>query len=876
MPESQPITLDAAGRAALCVLCQHFEEPAWLVEPPSQEIARSPSAPQSPPWGLPQWQEALALARVKGRLEASLPMLAGSSLVGFGVEWLSLGCWLVKLLPQSFESEIARNRHLLQAVIDAQGNAVFIKDRFGRYLVVSQHFAQLMDLQPAAVVGSTDYELLPHKRAVLYANQDALVLRSRRPMAFEDETEGAGGRRYYRVLKSPYFDSSGQLQGVVGQSLDITELRTQAQELRRRVEILRESQKLAHLADWSLELPGLALRLSPDSRQQFGLTPEQEARWAVFQGMVPPEDRLKLLRALHSSIMAGKPFELIHRVRLPDGTRRTVQTRAKPEIDTQDGRPKVVRIVGISMDVTDLAERERETRETLNRLDAIFQHAPIGIAAAFAKGTVFDSNRAFKQLLPEALRSAAQMSEFTLLDRYPHLKPDEEVIAMDPGRGYILEAYYPSRRNGDTWLQYYVQRIKDPASFLPYLIIMVRDVTEARRTNRELVQAKERAEAASQAKSQFLAHLSHDIRNPLNGIAGCLNLLERLDLTAQQQQYTSLIRLSYRKLAAIIQNILDYSRMEANRYALAEEPFDLRTVFEESIRVHEYLAREKQQQFQADLAPDGPWPRVLGDAPALARIVDNLLGNAVKFTPEGGRIHFGAELQPLTGNRHSLQLVVADTGRGIAPDHVGVIFEPFYQVDASTTKDLQGTGLGLSIVKHYVERLHGKVEVESAPDEGSTFTVSLELPLAPDAPFELDAEDYRLLVALRAGRRVLVAEDDEINAQYLHELLASLGLEVTVAYNGQQALQQLRNKAYDLLITDGAMPKLDGYALIRILRGEEGLPWQLPVLAITGYAQPADRNAFLEAGANDYLTKPIDEKQLLHKLHDLLPGPMGK
>jgi PAS domain S-box-containing protein len=876
MSQSKPSPLDASGRAALFLLCQHFEEPVWLLEPPAKELARSPSAQQSPPWELPQWQEALALAQVKGRLEASLPVTEGSSLVKYRIEWLSLGCWVVKLLPQSFESEIARNHHLLQAVIDTQGNATFIKDKYGRYLLVSRHFAQLMGLEPEVVVGSTDYELLPHKRAVFYANQDALVLRSRRPMAFEDETEGAGGHRYYRVLKSPYFDSSGQLQGVVGQSQDITELRTQAQELRRRVDILRESQKLAHLADWSLELPELVLRLSPDSRQQLGLTPEQEARWAVFQGIVPAEDRPKLLRALRKCMLTGEAFELIHRVRLPDGTRRTVQTRAKPEIDTLDGRPRVVRIVGISMDVTDLAERERETRETLNRLDAIFQHAPIGIAAAFANGTIFDSNRAFKQLLPEALLSSAQMSEFTLLDRYPHLKPDEEVIAIDPGRGYILEVYYPDRRNGDVWLQYYVQRIKDPASFLPYLIIMVRDVTETRRTNRELIQAKERAEAASQAKSQFLALLSHDIRNPLNGIAGCLNLLERLDLTAQQQQYTSLIRLSYRKLAAIIQNILDYSRMEADRYTLAEEPFDLRAVLEESIRVHEYLAREKQQSFHADLAPDGPWPQVLGDAPALGRIVDNLLGNAVKFTPEYGRIGLEAKLQRIGDDRLLLRLVVADSGRGIAPEHLAMIFEPFFQVDTSTTKDAQGTGLGLSIVKHYIERLHGKLQVESSLNEGSTFTVTLELALAPDAPFELDTEDYRQLVALRAGRRVLVAEDDEINAQYLHELLSGLGLRVSVAYNGQQALQQLRKKAYDLLITDGAMPKLDGFTLIRTLRGGEDLPSQLPVLAITGYAQPADQNAFLEAGANDYLTKPIDEKQLLRKIHDLLPGPTGK
>lgn len=866
-------SLDAGSRAALVALCQRLNEPVWLLEAPAAELARSRSASDSPPWELPQWQEALALARARGCLKASLPRSAAGSMAGFTVEWLEAGCWLVKLQSESIESEIARNRYLLQAVIDVQHNASFIKDKYGRYLLVSRHFAQLMGLEPEAVMGQTDYELIPRKRAVFYANQDALVMRSRRPMIFEDETETEGKRHYFRVFKSPFFDEQGQLQGVIGQSLDVTELRNQAMELRRRVEILRESQELAHLVDWTLELPTMELRLSNESRMQLGLTTEQEARWATFDRLIPPEDRYKLLRALRTSIVEGEPFELVHRVRLPDGTRHTVQTRAKPEIGTRDDRPQVVRLLGISMDVTELAERERQTRETLNRLDFIFQHAPIGIAVAFANGTVFDSNRAFKQMMPQALLASAQPTEFTLLNRYPHLLPDEEVIALHPGRGYILEKHYIREPASESWLQYYVERIKEPASFLPYLIIMVRDVTEARRSSRELIQAKERAEAASQAKSQFLAHLSHDVRNPLNGIAGCLELLERTELNAQQQHYTELIRLSYRKLAAIIQNILEYSRMEANRHTLAEEPFDLRSLLEESIRMHDYLAHQKGLKLEAVLAPAGAWPLMVGDASALNRIVDNLLGNAVKFTPAGGKIRLDAELKPVDEGQTLFRMEIVDTGRGIAPEHLEAIFEPFFQVDTSTTKDVQGTGLGLSIVKHYIDRLEGQLDVRSVLGQGSVFTVTLSLPIIKEESFELTPEDYRQLVALRAGQRVLVAEDDEINARYLYDLLTGLGLVVRLAYNGEQALQQLQKHSFHLLITDGAMPRLDGYTLIRQLRTSETAGRHLPVLAVTGYAQPADMIAFLEAGADDYLTKPIEEARLMRKLHELLPDP---
>ena len=410
---------------------------------------------------------------------------------------------------------------------------------------------------------------------------------------------------------------------------------------------------------------------------------------------------------------------------------------------------------------------------------------------------------------------------------------------------------------------------------VPCAVGLFRDVTERAQTLACLRQARDVAESANRSKSEFLANMSHEIRTPLNGVTGMLQLLEETSPTEEQREYISLALTSTVRLARLLTDILDLSRIEAGKLAMESRPFSLEEVRQSTLSLLSMAAREKGLSLEFHLDARLP-EKVMGDQARLQQIVFNLVGNGIKFT-DGGGVRINASPLPGRGEAEIRVLfTVEDSGIGISDGLLKKIFHPFEQGEASYVRRFQGAGLGLSIVRRLVQLLGGTLAVENRPD-GTTFYLSLPFGL-PDEKASAERHQAGQQQAPMAGRRVLVVEDDEISSQTVTFMLERCGHRVAAASNGQEALARLREERFDVVIMDIQMPVMDGVEATRRIRSDVSFTegGRIPIIAMTAYAMAGDREKFLAAGMDGYVPKPVNMDALRETLERVLENAEGR
>ncbi|WP_353473584.1 PAS-domain containing protein [Salipiger sp. H15] len=386
------------------------------------------------------------------------------------------------------------------------------------------------------------------------------------------------------------------------------------------------------------------------------------------------------------------------------------------------------------------------------------------------------------------------------------------------------------------------------------------DISEAKRIQQELEEARQRAEIASHAKSSFLANMSHEIRTPMNGVVGMAELLMDGPLSEAQRLCAETIRSSGEALLLIINDILDYSKIEAGRMVIAAEPFDLGRAIDEVARLLLPAAQGKGVALKVDYPAELPRGFV-GDGGRIRQILTNLAGNAVKFTAEGevgiavsGRIE---------GEMAGLEIRVSDTGIGIAPDKLEHIFGEFNQVEDARNRTFEGTGLGLAISRRLVAMMGGEIWVESEVGKGALFGLRLPLPLGDGAGLRGEAAAVAAPSAL-PPLDVLLAEDNRTNQLVFRKMAEALGRELALRFasDGAEAVGAFEARRPDLVFMDISMPGMDGKEATQRIRAMEGEGPHVPIIAVTAHAMSGDREALLAAGLDDYLTKPLRKAEL--------------
>lgn len=426
-----------------------------------------------------------------------------------------------------------------------------------------------------------------------------------------------------------------------------------------------------------------------------------------------------------------------------------------------------------------------------------------------------------------------------------------------------------TKNNDQIWIGQKIHLLKSNNIITGFQII-ARDITQEKQFKEQLIIAKKNAEKTAEIKSQFLANMSHEIRTPLNGIVGIVHLLGKTELSEKQKTYINAITTSSNQLMGIINDILDLSKIEAGKMDLTEIEFDIHELINSVVAIFEIKSSGKDVSITADIESGVP-QFIIGDSIRLNQIMYNLLGNAVKFT-ENGEIKLKVSLLKANEEDLEIQFIVTDSGIGMSNIVTNKIFDSFTQAEGDTTRKFGGTGLGLAIVKKLVELQGGKIEVMSKENEGSCFTINLKFKKVKDQNKKtIDSVNHIELYKQLKDLKILLVEDNPINQLVTKDILEEKGALVTIAENGQIALDILQNDQFSLILMDMQMPVLDGYHAMKAIRESDNEKLRkVPILALTANAiQPEIAKCF-EFGANDYMSKPFKPESLYLNIIEII------
>jgi PAS domain S-box-containing protein len=645
---------------------------------------------------------------------------------------------------------------------------------------------------------------------------------------------------------------------------DVTERADAERALRERESQLRETQRLARLGSWRWEVATNELVWDEMLCALYGVAPEAAPRdFAGYLALVHPEDRALAAEVAERALATGQPFAFDHRVLLADGSVRYLHGRGSLVVDER-GAP--VRMVGSSQDVTERAEAERALAEREEHFRRLIENTSDIVTFLDADGTARYQSPSFVRLLgyPDGALDGQNVFAYMHPDDVAATATEFARLVAEPGT--TRAATYRFRHHDGSWrvLESTGRTLREDSA-ADGIVVSSRDVTERTLAEAALARAKEEAEAANRAKSEFLSRMSHELRTPLNSILGFGQLLARVELPVQQARGVQHILKAGRHLLNLINEVLEISRIEAGRENFSLEPVALAPVLKEALG----LVRPLAAQWEVALA-EGEWPPnafVQADRQRLVQVLLNLLSNAIKYNHRHGRVRLTCA--PADGG---WALRVADTGRGIPAERAEQLFTPFARLGAEQS-DVEGTGLGLALSRRLCEAMGGGLALEQSDADGSVFRVDL---VAADDPLRA-LEETGTHAAWPVPHRdatLLYVEDNLANLSLVEAILLSRpGWRTVAALQGQLGVELAREHVPDLVLLDLHLPDIPGEEVLRRLRADARTAG-IPVVVVSADATPGSLERLRAAGADAYLTKPLDVDEFLAAIDRFLPdGP---
>jgi PAS domain S-box-containing protein len=675
-----------------------------------------------------------------------------------------------------------------------------------------------------------------------------------------------GSYRWHFSRGVPVRDDSGEIRKWYGFATDIQTLKT-AEQARRRSEEHYQT---------ALEGSGLvAARIDADLRYTWVHNPHPDFDPAGMIGrrddeLVPADEAAPIMALKREVLETGHSVHRVLAFERSDGTH-WYEIRGVPLFDSAD---RVIGLTTAALDITDHKQAELALRESEERFRTLADNISQFAWMTDETGSIFWYNQRWVEYTGIPAEELLGWG-WTRVHHPDHVQAVVEKVSACFESGEEWEDIFPLRGH-DGEYRWFLSRaipVRDAAGRIVRWFGTNTDITELRRIEHGLAQAKEEAEAANRAKSEFLAHMSHEIRTPIGGIIGMIDVLASRVRDPDQRGYIDLVKESAVSLLGIINDILDLSRIEAHQVSIEPVDWETRSAIESIIFPFRQAAANEGLDLSLEIAEGVP-DTVRTDRDKVAQILRNLVSNAVKYT-ERGNVKVSVESDTLEARRARLRFRVIDTGVGIPADKHDAIFESFVRLRRSVTeRNAEGTGLGLTITRRLADALGATIEVESAPGQGSTFTFAVHVEVLDRPRQTMQPSGSHGLQSL-SPLRILLAEDNRINQLFMSMTLTEAGHEVTVAVNGKDALDMVartKGEEYDLVLMDVQMPVMDGVEATRQIRALPGSGADLPVVALTAFAITGDEERFREAGMNGYVTKPVDTAELARVIRMSIDG----
>jgi len=734
-------------------------------------------------------------------------------------------------------------------------------DENANFTYVSPRIRDLLGYEPEELLGRNAFDLMDAEEAARVHRHFDPIARKYLPFSnLENVNIHKDGHEV--VIESsgtPIFDEAGRFVGYRGIDRDVTLRKKAAEELRASQTRLQNILDTSSEWIWEIDLRGRHTYSNQAIVALLGYHPEEFIGKSYFE-FLHEDDRQEVQAALPGLISSKRGWQgWVLRWRHKDGSYRYLESNARPVFDTAQ---ELVGFSGADRDITERKYAEVQLRESEERFRTIAEMLPVVVFELDLEGNLRFANRKAFDLFGFSADDFARG-----LNALEMVAPEEKELARERLRqrlsGEIVgEVEYTARRKDGSTFPVTLNAIPLMKGARPvgFLGIMT-DITERKRHEAALLDAKRLAEQANRAKSEFLANMSHEIRTPMIGIVGYGELLASTELNAEQREYLATICASGDSLMSLIDDILDLSKIEAGKLDVNLQDFSLRRCIDELVATQQPQLTSKGLSCRVDIPAELP-EVLVGDPLRIKQVLLNLLGNAIKFTERGS-----VGLSVAVAQRHDsevlLDITVEDTGVGIPAESLGRIFEPFTQADGTTSRRFGGSGLGLSICQRLTDLMGGRLSVSSQEGAGSCF--SLRLPLEVAA--RCQAAEGRPVpvppVWQGPALKILLVEDNQTSIKYTTSALALLGVTVVVAENGQLALDYLQTNSADLVLMDIQMPVMGGDEALHCLRRrEESGARHLPVIALTAYALKGDKEKYLQMGFDGYLSKPVIIKDL--------------